>query len=224
MRRRAVILATALALGVPAAGEAQELADFDYENLSLRGIGLEVGYLWPNRVEPTVSYGARADLGYLGPGLRITPSITYWSSRMEAGEVAELEQRLEQLVAREQPPGSPPPTITLGPIDRSDVALALDGHVVWRVPFGLLTYAGAGASVHVLNGACSSIDDTFIEDLLDAVSAGFGLHAGIEYPVIDGMRLYAVGRFDLLEDLRYAALRGGVQFHFGGPAEGEVAP
>ncbi|HKJ01662.1 MAG TPA: hypothetical protein VJ997_04385, partial [Longimicrobiales bacterium] len=49
----------------------QDLADFDYENLSFRGFGAEWGYIWPDRVEPTQSYGVRMDLGYLGPGLSI---------------------------------------------------------------------------------------------------------------------------------------------------------
>jgi hypothetical protein len=42
----------ALAVGVGAAAplEAQELADFDYENLAFRGLGFEVGYVWPSRV------------------------------------------------------------------------------------------------------------------------------------------------------------------------------
>ena len=90
-------------MAVPAA--AQELADFDYINLSLRGIGFEAGYLPGYRIHgvrgETRSWGARLDLGYLGPGLRISPSVTYWSSELETGELSRLETRLEQLIARE---------------------------------------------------------------------------------------------------------------------------
>jgi hypothetical protein len=93
--------------------------------------------------------------------------------------------------------------------------------VVWRVPYGVLTFAGAGASVHFLDGAGEAIAGTFVEDLLDSVSAGFGLQAGIELPVTSGLRLYGAGRLELLEDLRYAALRGGLQLHFGGAVPGE---
>ena len=65
---------------------AQDLADYDYENLSFRGIGLEWGYMVPTRVESTQSMGIRVDLGYLGPGLRIVPGVSYWSSPLEKSE------------------------------------------------------------------------------------------------------------------------------------------
>ena len=224
MRLRAGILAVGLATGascaLSSAARAQELADFDYENLAFRGFGLEAGYVWPNKVEPTASYGVRMDLGYLGPGLRVAPSITYWSSRMKAREVGELEGRLNGLIARTQP-GGPGVPVSLGLIEWSDLALALDAHVVWRVPHGFLTFAGAGASVHFLNGAGDAIAGTFVEDLLDSVSAGVGLQAGLEVPVTDNLRVYGAGRLELLEDLRYGALRGGLQFHFGGAVPGE---
>jgi hypothetical protein len=161
------------------------------------------------------------DLGYLGPGLRVTPSITYWSSRMKASEVRSLEDRLAALVASQQPPGSPPPVVELGPIDWSDIALALDGHVVWRTSYDVLTFAGAGAAVHFMNGDGEAIANTFIEDLLDTIGAGFDIHAGAEYPLADDLRVYAMGRLELLQDIWYAGIRGGVQIQFGPDAEGE---
>ena len=96
--------------GGAAAGRAaaQDLADFDYVNLSFRGLGLETGYIWPTRVEPTSTFGIRMDLGYLGPGVRIVPGITYWSSRMQLDEVRELELRVEDLIDAQSPPGTPP--------------------------------------------------------------------------------------------------------------------
>jgi hypothetical protein len=222
MVRRPLVggLLLAALLCAPAPGGAQELADFDYENLAFRGVAFELGYLWPNKVESTPSYGVRMDLGYLGPGLRVTPTISYWSSRMKAGEVVELEQKLDSLIAQTQP-GVPAAPVSLGTIDWSDLTLTLDAHVVWRAPYGFLTFAGAGASVHFLNGAGDAIADTFVEDLLDSVSAGFGLQAGIELPLTSSLRLYGAGRLEMLEDLRYGALRSGLQLHFGGAVPGE---
>ena len=78
------------------------------------------------RWSPSLTYGVRMDLGYLGPGLRVVPSITYWSSRMKAREVGELESRLDSLIAQTQPGVSSDP-VTFGLIDWSDLALAL-GH------------------------------------------------------------------------------------------------
>lgn len=210
----------AVALVAPAQG--QDLADFDYENLSFRGIGLDIGGILPSRVEPDVSVGLRMDLGYLGPGLRIVPRVDYWSSRMKDAEVREFEVRLNELVDRSSPEGTPPADVDLGRIDWSDLVLGVDGHIVWSVPYGLLTYLGAGASAHIMNGDGGAIGGTFIEDLLDTVTAGFNLHTGLEYPVNDRFRLYGTARFELLGDLRYGQLSVGTQFMFGPAAPGEV--
>jgi hypothetical protein len=210
-----------LVVGRAAPLQGQDMADFDYENLEFRGVGLEWGWLWPNNVASTPSYGLRMDLGYLGPGLRVVPSLTYWSSTMKRSVVARLEERLEGLVAREQPPGSPPPDVSLGTIGWSDLSAALDAHVVWRAPRGLLTFAGGGAAVHFLNGSGDAIVGTFIEDLLDDVSAGFNVQAGAEYPLTERLRPYVVARLELLEDIHYAALRGGLQIMTGSASDAE---
>jgi hypothetical protein len=73
---------------------AQTLADYDYENLTFRGIGFDYGYIWPNKVEPTSMWSLRLDLGYLGPAVRIAPSISYWSSRLRTSELDRLADRL----------------------------------------------------------------------------------------------------------------------------------
>jgi len=197
----------------------QDLADFDYENLSFRGFGAEWGYIWPDRVEPTQSYGVRMDLGYLGPGLRIVPSIHYWSSTFKASEVRELEDRVQTLIVSQT--DVPPPTVDLGVIDWSDLELAVDAQVVWRVPYGVLTFAGLGVGAHMLNGAGPAIDGTFIEDLLDSVAAGFNVHGGLELPVAPRFRVNTQARYEMLGDLRFAQLRFGGQFMIGASAPGE---
>lgn len=207
------------AVGATAAGTgaaAQELADYDYEHLSFRGLGFEVGYILPNNVENTHTLGVRVDLGYLGPGLRVVPSVTYWSSDLARSEVRELEERLEDLVARE----NERPDLTLGSIGWTDVVLALDGHFVWRVPFDFRTYAGAGLSAHLLNGRGEAIEETFVEDLLDSVRAGVNVHGGLEYPVTDRIRVHASARYEVLDDLRYPEFRFGGNLFFGGSPPG----
>ena len=233
--RRSTVLAILMTVAAAAPARGQDLADFDYENLSFRGVGFELGYLWANKVESAPTFGIRTDLGYLGPGLRVTPSLTYWTSRMKQSEVTILEDRLASLVARQQPPGSPFPVVELDPIDWSDVALALDAHAVWRIDlravpdepavrYDLLTFAGAGAAVHFMNGDGEAINNTFIEDLLDSVGAGFDVHAGAEYLISSNLRVYAMGRMELLQDIYYATLRGGVQIQLGDTEAGERGP
>ncbi len=206
-------------MAAPAALSAQGLADFDYENLAFRGFGAQWGYIWPSRVEPTQTLGLRMDLGYLGPGVRIVPTLTYWKSDFKAGEIHELERRVAALVATQT--GEPAPSVNLGRIDWSDVALAVDGQVVWRVPFGVLTYLGAGAGVHLLNGNGDAINGTFVEDLLDSVTAGFDLAAGLEYLLSERFRVSGEGRFEILGDLHYYGVRFGAHIMTGASAPGE---
>jgi hypothetical protein len=214
----AVVIAGALTptLGV----EAQDVANIDYEYLSLRGFGFEVGYLRPNRVEPTATYGVRLDLGYAGPGLRVTPSVTYWRSRLRAEEILEFENRVADLVAAQN--DGVRPTLVLGEIRYSDITLGLDTHVVWRLPLGLLTFGGLGVTAHVIDGDGDAIEGTFVEDLLDSVEPGFNLHLGAEYPVTNDMRVYTIGRYEVMPDLQLFNVRIGWQIMTGPNAPGEV--
>lgn len=201
------IAACALCL-VPAAADGQTLADYDYENLTFRGIGVDWGYIWPSKVEPTATYSVRLDLGYLGPAVRIAPSISYWSSRLRTRELDRLADRLNRLPPLEEQQIE----ITagdLGTIHWSDLALSLDAHVVWTAPLDVITFVGAGASLHALNGRGDVIDDTFIEDLLDSTSAGIAFMGGFEMQAMPRLRLYAEARYTLVSDVRYPGLRLG---------------
>jgi hypothetical protein len=203
----------------PGALQGQDLADLDYANLSFRGFGVDWGYLWPTRVERTAAASLRIDLGYAGPGLRILPSITYWSSPFEPREITELEDRIGRLIAGQT--GGPPPALDLGRIAWRDVAVGVDAHIVWDTLFDLLTYGGLGVAAHVLDGDGDAIAGTFIDDLLDSVTAGFNLHFGMEYPVSDWFRLYGVGKYEVLSDLQYFNVRAGLQIMTGPNAPGE---
>jgi hypothetical protein len=218
-------VALGLALGllvVGGEGEAQTtLADYDYENLSFRGFSLEGGFIFPSRVDPTYTVGARFDLGYLGPGLRIVPGIAYWSSTMKRSEVAKLERKIDELVQGQIDPAPGFTGVNLGTIDWSDLVLSLDGHFVWSVPLDLLTFAGAGVSAHILNAKGRAVSGTFVEDFMDTVSPGLNLHAGLELPLTDQFRLYGLGRMELMENLRYLELRVGGQIMMAPPAPGE---
>ena len=208
-----------LSATAPDAVEGQDLADFDYENLSLRGFGFEWGYAYPSRVERMESYGLRIDMGYLGPGLRIVPSVTYWKSPFQAAEIEELETRVAGLV--EDQGGGPAPTVDLGTIDWSDVVVGVDAQVMWSIPWGFLSFGGLGIAAHVMNGDGAAINGTFIEDLLDSVAAGFNLHAGLEYPVSSRFRINGQGRYEVLGDLQYFQMRFGAQVMIGDNAPGE---
>jgi len=216
---RSLALTAVCVAGTALPVAAQDIADIDYAHLSFRGIGLEFGHIWPDRVEPTESYTLRFDLGYAGPGLRIAPSVTYWTSRLEASEIVEFEDRVRDLVAEQN--GGVRPVLDLGTIDYTDISIAVDAHVVWELPLDLLTFGGLGVALHVIDGDGAVIAGTFVEDLLDSVVPGFNLHLGTEYPITDRLRLYGSGRYEVMPDLRYFQVRGGLQFMIGPNAPGE---
>jgi hypothetical protein len=109
----------------------------------------------------------------------------------------------------------PPGGFDLGDIHRSDIVMSLDGHYLWAAPLNLFFSTGVGLSAHFLNGSGPGIDGTFVEDLLDSVSAGFNLHAGLEYPITDRMRIYGGSKVEILGDLNYVEFRGGLTFIWG---------
>lgn len=220
-RTRALALGTLCSASLlqPGAALAQDVADIDYEYLAFRGFGLDIGYMWPDRLDNAPSFGIRADLGYAGPGLRVLPSLTYWSADLEGDEVLEFENRLADLIAAQT--GGPRPDLDLGTITYRDIGLGMDAQVVWEVPFDLLTYGGLGFTAHFIDGDGDAIDGTFVEDVLDSVEAGFNLHLGAEYPVTEKMRVYTVGRYELMADVRYFQVRVGWQLMTGPNAPGE---
>lgn len=207
MRKLAVVVLAVLG-GATAAQAQTSLADYDYENLTFRGIGFDYGYIWPTKVESTDHYALRLDLGFLGPGVRIAPMISYWSSEFKPQELQRLADRLELLPAL-QAQGVDLTGADLGDVRWSDLAVGIDAQYVWTVPLNIITYLGAGIGVHALNGRGSSIEDTFVEDLLDSTTPSIAFSAGAEYQLIDRLRIYAEGRFTLLSDIRYPGIRAG---------------
>lgn len=204
--RATTMLFFALCAARPAA--AQTMADYDYENLTFRGIGFDYGYIWPTKVESTPAYSVRLDLGFLGPGVRISPSVTYWSSAFRASEVERLASQINRLPAlRDQ--GVTITAADLGTIKWSDLTIGLDAHLLWTTPVGVFTYVGAGVALHALNGQGTFVDKTFVEDLLDSTTAGIALMGGVEYEPIALLRVYGEARYTIVSDVRFPGLRIG---------------
>ena len=174
-----LLIACLLVLAVPGFARAQDIADYDYENLRLAGLGVDFGGLTPTLVEPTLTLAVRADLGFLGPGVRIMPSLRFWSSELR--EEGFDDARVSAL------------------------ALDVDGHYVWSDYLGD-PYAGAGVGLHFLNGGGSSISGTFAEDLLDTVLPGINVMAGIGLPLGSQLRIFTEARGVLATEVQYAAL------------------
>lgn len=205
---RLLALAAACSLLLPSAGRAQDLADYDYENLTFRGIGFDWGYIWPDRVRPTPMLSLRLDLGYLGPAVRIVPTMSYWTSSFRPGELDRLADRLSQLPALQENDivltGA-----DLGTIEWSDLSFSVDTHVVWTAPLDIITFVGASVGLHAMNGRGMAIEDTFVEGMLDSMTAGVGIMAGLEIQPMPILRVYGEARYTLVSDVRYPGLRVG---------------
>lgn len=201
----------ALLLALPAAARAQDAADYDYENLVLSGVGVHLSEIFPARSEPAPALNVRVDLGLLGPNVRITPGLTFWSTKLRDSEVARMEDRIE---ASCENSGASCPGVELGEVEISDFSLDVDAHFLWATEYVVEPYAGAGVSLHLLNGRGDFIEDTFVEELLDAIAPGFNLVGGLEFPVTDNLRVMGEARGVLTGNIRYISLGVGGAWRF----------
>ncbi|HEX5872000.1 MAG TPA: hypothetical protein VFY65_16335 [Longimicrobium sp.] len=204
MRRHTLpILAAAVLAALPATARAQDMADYDYENLVFSGVGAHLMEVFPARTDPALGLNLRVDLGLLGPNVRISPGLTYWSSQLRDSEVERMETRIEDACDRG---GVPCPGIELGEVEVSDLSLQVDGHYLWATDYFVEPYAGLGVSLHLLNGSGEFVDDTFIEELLDAIAPGLDLVGGLEFPVAGNLRVLGEARAVLTGNTRYISL------------------
>jgi hypothetical protein len=219
---RALMLAALLLVPRVAAG--QTLEDYDYENLQFRGIGVEVGYVIPWNIEPALSFGLRGDMGFVGPHVRIAPGIRFWSSHLREEEVERLATQFIEICSR-RAPGSCPASLDLGEVSRSDLELSADAHIFPDLGGPFTPYGGGGLSLHLLNGGGESIDDTFVEDLLDTVAPGVNLLAGALLRLGSVVQLSLEGRLILTSDVQYGnVVFGGVWTLPSPPAAPGAAP
>lgn len=203
--------AAALVLALPGAARAQDMADYDYENLVLSGVGAHLSEIFPTRSEPALALNVRVDLGLLGPNVRISPGLTFWSTQLRDSETERMEQRIE---AACENGGAPCPGVEIGEVDISDLSIDLDAHFLWATDYMVEPYAGAGVSLHLLNGSGDFIDDTFVEELLDAIAPGFNLVGGLEFPITDNLRVLGEARGVLTGNIRYISVGVGGAWRF----------
>jgi hypothetical protein len=208
MKHGCRIAVVALALAVPGDSSGQGLADYDYENLSFRGVGADWGYIWPNKADATSMYSMRVDLGFLGPSIRLMPGVHYWNSKLKRSEVDRVAARLSDLPSL-RASGVIIDADDLGEIEWSAISVTLDAQAVWTAPYRVFTFIGLGVGLHAMNGSGASIEGTFIEDLLDTVAPGVAVMGGVEYEPTASLRLYGEGRYTVQSEVRYPGLRLG---------------
>jgi hypothetical protein len=192
----------------PARG--QNLEEYDYANLWLRGVTGEVFLVFPHNVEETIGFGARVDFGFLGPHVRLQARAAYWDSRLKTAEVRRFEDRVGELVI-EQGGEIPEAGLDLGQIDRSALLFGADLHWMPTVSGLVRPYLGIGTELYFLSGSGDAIDDTFVEDGLDLLTAGVSGVAGLEFS-LNALTLYGDVRGALVADVRNVALTIGLGY------------
>jgi hypothetical protein len=197
----------ALIIVLPSVLLAQRPLDrFSYDNLGFHGFWPEIGIVTSDRLQGTVSYGARVDLGQFAPRLRMLLGVSYFRSDFKSEDIAEFETALEDVVTDPTQDFS----IDLGDVRWSDLAVELDlQYVLTPMTSRYLPYLGIGAGMHLRNGSGDAIDDTFVEDALDMLGAGVAATAGLDVKVGRAFVLNLGGRAVFGSDLQTVALTVG---------------
>lgn len=206
--RRGMAMITALvavgALTRPAA--AQNLEQYDYANLGFRAIGGEVLFVDPTQNEGTFGLGLRADLGFLGPGIRVVPRFAYWKTDVNSQSVTELELQLEEV--SELPPGS----INLGQIQRSAYVFGADLQYITSIST-VSPYIGAGVDIYALNDDGDAISGTFLDDAV--VTAGVSVVGGLQFALSPDWSAYGEFRATAITDASSLGGAFGIYYTFG---------
>ncbi len=209
MLSRRLPLLTAVLLSVPRLLTAQAfLEQFSYEGLGLAGIGVEVGGVASDRLTTEWSVGLRVDYGMFAPRVRLMFGASYFKGDLGQDEIDEFEQRLGGVV--QDPTGDA--VIDVGQITWANFETTLDLQYLFHTESRYTTYVGVGLGVHVRNSSGAAIEDTFVEDALDTVTAGVNGTLGIQIAVTDQVHFTTEVRGGLSGELRQASARAGFMY------------
>jgi hypothetical protein len=194
-----------LLLATAGSASAQKLEDYDYTNLGFRAIGVEARWVDASQNESTVGIGVRADLGFLGPYIRIVPRAGWWSAKVNDSSVEELERQLEEV--SNLPTGS----ISLGSLERTAWNLGFDAQ--WTLQEAVLApYLGVGADLYLLDDDGAAIEGTFLDSVV--ITAGISGVIGAEFNFLDHWRVYSELRGTLVTDASNASAGLGLAYRF----------
>ena len=203
-RGRAVAIVTGLLLlASSGAARGQALEDYDFTNLGFKAIGAEATWVDASQNESTIGVGIRADLGFLGPYIRIVPRAAWWNARVEDSAVRELEQQLEQV--SDLPPGS----INLGTLERTAWIVGADAQWTLHDAF-FAPYLGVGLELYFLDDDGDAIEGTFLDNMV--VTAGISGLIGAELNFARHWRVYSELRGTLVTDASNVAVALGLAY------------
>lgn len=207
---RGILLSALVLAGLPGRGAAQAILEqFTSENLAPAAIGFDVGVLAGTNIRGTKTGAVRLDVGSIAPSVRVVLGVSYFRADLNGATLQRFEQRLRTIVI--DPSGDD--TIRLGRITWSDVTGDLDLQYVLPQGHAALAYLGLGFSAHVRRGSGGAIDGTFVQDALNAITAGLNGTLGAEFG--SGRWRFAVeGRGVLASGLSTVAFTAGVRYRW----------
>jgi hypothetical protein len=188
------------------------LNQFSYDNLRLSGIQLDLGVGGAAQRTGAVVGGLRVDYGRIAPNVRLLLGVSYFQSSFDREARDRFEDRLRGIVI--DPAGDD--TIRVGQILLSDIVGDVDFQWVFPQGTTATAYLGLGASVQVRNGSGRAINGTFVEDALDAITAGLNATIGAEFNLSPAWRFTLDGRGMLSSGLRTVSVRGGLMYRLRG--------
>jgi hypothetical protein len=192
------------------------LEQFSYDGLAFKGVGVEVGPVWSDRLTRELSLGFRVDYGNIAPRVRLLFGGSYFRGQLNESETAKFEQGIRRAIS--DPTGDV--VVDVGQIVWTNIEVNMD--MQYMIPAGAsyLFYGGAGLGVHVRNGSGDVIDGSFVEDALDTIVAGATVSAGFEWAVLRHLSFTMDLRGVMTSELRLVSARTGMMVRFARAAGG----
>lgn len=207
---RPLILLLLLAAAPPARAQGF-LDEFSYDGLRFAGFGMDVGGTWSDRLEAAVSGSVRIDAGFIAPRLRTLLSAGLLMSRYAEDEITALEERLTAAV--DDPTGDA--TVAIDSITLTNLSLDLDLQYLFLTG-RVMPYAGLGLGIHLRNAGGAAIEETIVEDALEAIVAAVNGSVGVEVRLTEQFGLTGEVRGTAASGLLAWSARAGMMVRFPG--------
>lgn len=206
-----LIVLASLTLGARGVRAQTFLEQFSYDGLAFKGVGIEVGPVWSDRLTRELSLAVRVDYGLIAPRIRLLLGASYFKGELNESETAKFEQGIRRAIS--DPTGDV--VVDVGQIAWTNFETNFD--LQYLIPAGVdfLFYGGVGIGVHVRNGSGDVIDGSFVEDALDTIVAGGTVSAGFEWAAVNNISFTMDLRGVATSELRLVSARTGLMFRFG---------
>jgi hypothetical protein len=211
LRRIAVVFVACtplLAFALPA----QQLTNrIQFDSLQLSALALDVGRIQPTQTEGATVFGIAADYGKLSRTLRLRFEAGYWESRLTDEVVRTFIDSLHKII--NDP--SKDDVIRASGVSLYDITMGVSARYLPMQTALFQPFVGLGAGIHVFNAQGPLVDGTFVERLLDNISAGLFAETGVLFKPLQRIGVEGRVRGDLVNGFRALSVRVGGVYYFG---------